>query len=87
MLREIDEPTPEEIHVQAGEILRSGNHMLDIIRNILDVRAIEDGQRNLSREQCLVPQIVEDIVSGYRKFAFRKEIQIINEISPESPDA
>lgn len=87
LLREIDEPTPEEIHIQAGEILRSGNHMLDIIRNILDVRAIEDGQRNLSKEQCLIFQIVEDVVSGYQKFASRKKIQIFSSINSHSPDA
>jgi signal transduction histidine kinase len=87
LLREVDEPTAEEIHIQAGEILRSGNHMLDLIRNIFDVRAIEDGQRNLNREQCPIHEIVEDIVSGYRKFAFQKQIQIFNEIPSSSPDA
>lgn len=87
LLREENGFTAAEVREQAGEILRSGNHMLDIICNVLDVRAIEDGRRNLNRELCSLHEIVDDIVSGYRKTAYRKHIQIINEVDEHSPDA
>lgn len=87
LLREIESPTLEEIQNQASEILRSGNHMLDIIRNILDVRAIEDGQRNLNREECSLQQIVTDVVHGYEGFAKQKKIDIINEVSSDTKTA
>ncbi|MEM6915341.1 MAG: HAMP domain-containing sensor histidine kinase [Verrucomicrobiota bacterium] len=87
LLRDMQDPKAEEIHVQAREILRSGNYMLDIIRNILDVRAIEDGQLHLDREECLLHEMVAEVVENYRPFAEQKQIEIWNEVSTNSPSA
>lgn len=87
LLRDMEDPKAEEIHLQAREILRSGNYMLEIIRNILDVRAIEDGQLNLDREKCILYEMVSEVVEDYRKFAEKKEIEIWNEVGPDAPDA
>ncbi|MDF1826531.1 MAG: HAMP domain-containing sensor histidine kinase [Verrucomicrobiales bacterium] len=84
LLREIESPTLEDIQDQASEILRSGTHMLGVIRNILDVREIEDGHRELSKEECSLHQIVSDSVSGFENLASRKQIDIINEVSSET---
>jgi signal transduction histidine kinase len=83
LLREIESPTLLDIRNQASEILRSGNHMLDIISNILDVRSIEDGQRRMKRVECPVITLLESVISDYRPAAGRKEIQLINEVKGE----
>lgn len=61
--------------------------MREIIRNFLDIRTIEDGHRNLVQDRCSLHKIVGGVVSDYGRAAYRKHIQIINEIDEHSPDA
>lgn len=76
LLRELESPTLKEIRNKASEILRSGNHMLDIIRNILDVRMIEDGRRRMSWRRCRVQDIATNLVTDYSAAVTAKSIAI-----------
>ena len=87
LLRELESPTLKEIHYKASEILRSGNHMLDIISNILDVRKIEDGTTRLIRKRCDVNEILDGLVTDYERALTEKGISVNVAHSTDSADA
>ncbi len=87
LLRELESPTLKQIRDQASVILRSGNHMLDIIRNILDVRAIEDGHRRLARKRCPIQDPIAQLLTDYGPAAERKKITLIDTVSSSPPEA
>ena len=87
LLRELESPTLKEIRNKASEILRSGNHMLDIIRSILDVRMIEDGRKRLAWKRCEVGEIVSNIVTDYSKTVTDKCIAINVSSMANPPEA
>jgi signal transduction histidine kinase len=87
LLRELESPTLKEIRNKASEILRSGNHMLDIISNILDVRKIEDGRRRISWKRCAVGEIVENLMTDYSLAATDKSLAMGVTAPAELPDA
>lgn len=76
LLGELESPTLKQIRDQSSEILRSGQHMLEIISNILDVRAIEDGEVRLERVECDTREIVEKLIADYEGAAEKKEISL-----------
>lgn len=86
LLRDLESPTLEQIRSQASEILRSGNHMLDIIRNILDVRAIEDGHKRLAKQRCSIQETIQHLLTDYSAAANRKNINLIYPVSTHPPE-
>ncbi|MCB1091109.1 MAG: HAMP domain-containing histidine kinase, partial [Verrucomicrobiae bacterium] len=87
LLRELESPTLVEIRNKASEILRSGNHMLDIIQNILEVRRIEDGRRQVSQRRCSLDSIVSDLVEDYSGAVAAKQITLNVASAPDLPEA
>ncbi|MCB1231907.1 MAG: HAMP domain-containing histidine kinase [Verrucomicrobiae bacterium] len=87
LLRELESPTLKEIHGRAAEILRSGNHMLEVIHNILEVRAIEDGRRILAKQRVSIHDVVEDLVVTHSRAANQKNISLENATGPNPPEA
>jgi len=83
LIRQFDELEREEIEQYAGEILHSANRMLDIITNLLNVQAIEEGKMNLSVERCSLPLIIRQIVQEYSHASHRKQIDLTSEIGSE----
>jgi signal transduction histidine kinase len=87
LMRQIDKLEPGEVDQYVGEILRSANRMLDIITNLLNVQAIEEGKMNLSIERCSLPLIVRQIVQDHFQAARRKEIEITSDVGSEEVTA
>lgn len=87
LLRELESPTLVEIRDKASEILRSGNHMLDIIRNILEVRRIEDGRRPVANSRCSLDRIVSELSEAYSGAAAAKQITVNVAGTAELPEA
>jgi signal transduction histidine kinase len=87
LLRELESPTLKQIQEQSAEILRSGNHMLGIIRNILNVRAIEDGEMRFNKERCCTQEVIQDLLTAYAPAARKKKIKLIFPPSEEQTDA
>lgn len=67
---------PAMVKEQAGEIVNSANRMLDIISNLLDTRAIEDGRLNLRLERCPIEPLVETLLRDYSNAATAKRIVV-----------
>jgi signal transduction histidine kinase/CheY-like chemotaxis protein len=55
--------TPVEQHRYLTIINRSGNHLLTIINNILDLSKIEAGQIELQQNRCDLWQLLDDLVA------------------------
>lgn len=85
LLRELESPTLVEIRKKASEILRSGNHMLEIIQNILEVRRIEDGERSVNCRRCSLEEIARELVDAYQGSADAKRISIGVSAAPGLP--
>jgi signal transduction histidine kinase len=76
LLQMFDDHDPESVKEQAGEILASANRMLDIIRNLLDTRATEDGGVSLKTEAVALGPVVETLLRDYHHAASVKDIEI-----------
>lgn len=86
LMRQIDGFTDEEIKQHSTEILNSANRMLDIITNLLDVQAIEEGKMNLKVEPCSIGPLADQLVRDDSQAAERKQIDVRLSIPDEIPD-
>ncbi|MCG8632472.1 MAG: CHASE domain-containing protein [Desulfobacterales bacterium] len=75
-----DLPDPDEIKEIADDIESSGQHLLTLINDLLDISKIEAGKMQLNRERLKTPDIVEDSVSAIQAMADQKGIAIEKQI-------
>lgn len=85
LMRQIDGFTDEEITQHSTEILSSANRMLDIITNLLDVQAIEEGKMNLKVEPCPIEDLTTQLVRDYSQAAEKKQIDIRVSVPEDIP--
>lgn len=80
-----DSLTPEQAgHVRT--IIRSGEHLLRLINEILDMSRIEAGQEHLSPEDAYLPGLLEEMHSLFLPQAQEKNLDFILEIGPDTPE-
>ena len=70
----------------AGDILASGQHLLDIITDILDVSKIEAGELQLAPEALAVDAVIEDALRMTRERAASSGHRIATELPENLPD-
>ncbi|PLX39156.1 MAG: two-component sensor histidine kinase [Hyphomicrobiales bacterium] len=68
-----------------SDIHSSGQHLLTLINEILDLSRIEAGRQKLVEEAVTLPYIVEDCVHMMSLKARGKDLQIIEQIEPDLP--
>lgn len=51
----------EEVKEYLGKIQTSGNHLLNLINNVLDMSRIESGKIHLEEKPCILPDILEGL--------------------------
>lgn len=66
-------------------VTRSGNHLLQLINNVLDISKIESGKVALEEKETGLYQIFYEIKSSLSVNASNKNIKFSVEISPEVP--
>lgn len=59
------------------EILKAGNHLLDLITEILDLAKIESGKLNISMASVPIKSIMDETISMIKPFANEHKIKII----------
>lgn len=86
MKAEIFGPLGNNKYVEyADDINFSGNHLLNIINDILDVSAIEAGAVELQEENFSIPTVVDASVRIIRSRADNKQITVTSDIDSETP--
>jgi len=69
----------------AENIITSGNRLLAMINDLLDLAKTQAGKMGLHVEQASVSQICESSVSSFSLLARRKKIKIYLEVNPNVP--
>ncbi|HEY1067734.1 MAG TPA: CHASE3 domain-containing protein, partial [Pirellulales bacterium] len=70
----------------AETIQSSGNDLLALINDILDLSKIEAGHMEVRPQSARLTQIVEDIARTFRPIAGQKNLAFRTEITPGTPD-
>ena len=68
-------------------IMMLSHQMIHMIRNLLDVQALEDGRRRLKIEAVEVTTEVDDVLAGMRTLAERKRIALTTQFARTAPQA
>jgi PAS domain S-box-containing protein len=66
-------------------IQRSGNHLLDLINDILDLSKIEAGKLELNYESIYIEELCSSSLAFIRQQAMNKQIQLTTTIVPNLP--
>ncbi len=74
------EPLTESQNSKTSEIMKAGNHLLELINEILDLAQIESKHVKLFPEQVLVEKIIAETSALIEPMAIQKGVKIINRI-------
>jgi len=66
-------------------ILESGQHLLALINDVLDLSRVEAGKMELSRESLSLASVVEEALPGIRPLAEKKRLQVSVDLPEELP--
>ncbi len=77
---------PSPGHLEFLDIIRrNGEHLLNIINDILDMSKIEAGQITLNKQDFDLEHLLDDMENMFRPKAERKGLQLIFDCAPEIP--
>jgi predicted ATPase/signal transduction histidine kinase/CheY-like chemotaxis protein len=83
MLRSHD--LPKEHQENVSIIIRSGDHLLTLINQVLDLSKIEAGRTHLNYKNFDLYQFMDDIEDMFHIKAEEKKLQLVVEYSPDLP--
>ncbi|NLZ03883.1 MAG: HAMP domain-containing protein [Phycisphaerae bacterium] len=69
----------------AENIISSGNSLLAMINDLLDLAKVQAGRMELRIEPVSLPQLCESLVSAFTLLAKKKRIKIRTEVDPDVP--
>lgn len=69
----------------AEDIHSSGEHLLEMVNDLLDISAIEAGKQSLNKELLTVNEMVAESFSAIGQKAQEKDIELLTEISETLP--
>ncbi len=73
---EYDEALDQDQQDNVHEILKAGNHLLELINEVLDLAKVESGQLSLSLEPVELCPVVEECLSLIQPLAEKRSIRI-----------
>ncbi len=75
-LMEMDEGLAETSRGYVREILKAGNHLLDLINEVLDLSRVESGHIDLDIEQVEIDELIAECVTLIRPLADQRELTL-----------
>ncbi|MBT5469642.1 MAG: PAS domain S-box protein, partial [Nitrospina sp.] len=75
------DPLPDSHKSRTHQILKAGNHLLELINEILDLSRIEAGKISVSLEPINIAELSTDVINVIRPLAEKYQIQLIDKIS------
>ncbi|MEK9628506.1 MAG: PAS domain S-box protein [Nitrospinota bacterium] len=75
------DPLPDSHKKRLGQILKAGNHLLELINEVLDLARVEAGKITVSLEPVNIAELVSDKLNVIRPMAEKFNIQVIDKIS------
>ncbi len=79
-------PDLSEVHKdELGIISRSGEHLLGLINDVLNIAKIESGQSSLNNEIFDLPRLLQGIEEMFSIRAKNQNIQFLMDIDPDTP--
>ncbi|MEQ9394102.1 PAS domain S-box protein [Haliea sp.] len=79
-IMEYDDTLPADHVDSVNEIIRAGNHLLELINEVLDLSKVESGSIDLSIEPVVLCSVVEECLSLIRPLAERRDITVEHEV-------
>ncbi|UCD69158.1 MAG: GAF domain-containing protein [Betaproteobacteria bacterium] len=76
---------PEKIGGVMERVQASGQHLLGLINDVLDLSKIEAGQLKLSVDEYSFSDIVQSVISGVESLAAEKKLKLVTDLAPELP--
>ncbi len=76
MLEQLDGPLTENMDNDLHLIQKNGQHLLNLINDVLDMAKIEAGRMNLSPERFRINEIMEEVVSITSPLASEKSLSL-----------
>lgn len=75
---------PKLLHYQR-KMEQSGNLLLSIINNVLDMARIESGRMELDENYAVAGEVLEEVTDVFESTAKKKDIQLVRETQIEHP--
>lgn len=66
-----------------SNILASGQHLLQLVNNILDIAKVEAGKMKLNVEPFTINRVIEEVHNIIRTLAYKKNIELTLDLAPE----
>ncbi len=85
ILKGIDGPINEIQEQDLEAIHHSGQHLLDMINNILDLSKIEAGKMELNIEEIQLNDVLDSVISTARGLVKEKPIKLLTDVPEELP--
>ncbi len=85
ILKGIDGPVTDMQHQDLTAIYNSGQHLLGLINDILDLARIEAGKMELNFEEVKLSEMVNSVLSTAKGLVKEKPIQLVSKIPADMP--
>jgi signal transduction histidine kinase len=76
---------PQVLHEPIEEIHQSGQHLLNLINDVLDLSKMEAGRMELHPSECAIEGCIESVVAMIRPLAEEKGLKVLTSIQEELP--
>jgi PAS domain S-box-containing protein len=83
LLTDEDHPLSDVQREYLTDILNSGNHLLSLINDVLDLAKVESGKLELNPMPFAAPAAVEAVCSSLRPQLLERELELKTDVAPE----